>query len=139
MFAVPYVPFAWDTDDTVYGEAIPNSAQRYRYLKSAFPQPLPTTLPMSKEAAFNYMRECMRIELRMRVCDARVDTFRSRLHALSVLTSFFREHSESVDSWSHVRDVALRSMTWSEKQQEFLDLVADRIYVRDANDRAGGF
>ena len=42
-----------DTDDTVYGESIPNSAHRYRYLKSAFPQPLPT-LPMSKDAAFAY-------------------------------------------------------------------------------------
>ena len=39
------------TDETVYGEAIPNTTRRYRYKKSAFPQPLPT-LPMSKEDAF---------------------------------------------------------------------------------------
>ena len=78
-----------DTDETVYGEAVPNSPHRYRYKKSAFPQPLPT-LPMSKEAAFHYMRDCMRIELRMRVCDARVDTFLSRLDALAALTKFLR-------------------------------------------------
>ena len=56
-----------DTDETVYGEAIPNSVHRYRYLKSVFSQLMPT-LPMSKEMAFDYMRECMRIDLRMRVC-----------------------------------------------------------------------
>ena len=87
LLAVSSVPSTWDTDETVYGEAIPNTPHRYRYKKSAFPQPLPT-LPMSKEVAFDYMRECMRIELRMRVCDARVDTFLARLQALAVLTNF---------------------------------------------------
>jgi len=124
-------------DDNVYGETIPNTTHRYRYLKSAFPQPLPT-LPMSKEAAFHYMRECMRIELRMRVCDARVDTFLSRLNALSVLTKFLRANPLSVEAWSHTRDVTLRPMTWSDKQQEFLDVVADRINVRDSSGMAGG-
>ena len=62
-----------DTDETVYGESIPNSVYRYRYLKSVFPQPLPT-LHMSKEAAFDYMRECMRIDLRMRVCVTHAST-----------------------------------------------------------------
>ena len=63
-----------DADSCVFGEAIPNTTNRYRYLKSAFPQPLPT-LPMSKEAGFHYMHAFMRIDLRMRVCDACVDTF----------------------------------------------------------------
>ena len=36
-----------DTDETVYGEAIPNTPHRYRYKKSAFPQPLPT-LPVER-------------------------------------------------------------------------------------------
>ena len=126
-----------DTDETVYGEAVPNSSHRYRYSKSAFPQPLPT-LPMSKEAAFDYMRECMRIELRMRVCDARVDTFLSRLHALAVLTNFLRAHPDRVDAWTRVRDVTLRAMTWSAKQEELLAIVADRINIRDASDLAGG-
>ena len=77
-----------DGDDNVYGETIPDATHRYRYLKSAFPQPLPT-LPMSKEVAFNYMKECMRMDLRMRVCDARVNTFLSRRDALSLLTNFY--------------------------------------------------
>jgi hypothetical protein len=77
-----------DKDDNVYGETIPNSTHRYRYKKSAFPQPLPT-LPMSKEVAFNYMKECMRIDLRMRVCDARVNTFLSRLDAIALFTNFY--------------------------------------------------
>ena len=126
-----------DTDETVYGEAIPDSTHRYRYLKSAFPQSLPT-LPMSKEVAFEYMCECMRIDLRMRVCDARADTFLTRLKALSVLTNFFRENPLSVEAWRRTRDVTLRPMTWSEKQDEFLAEVADRINIRDASDMAGG-
>ena len=101
-----------DTDETVYGEAIPNTTHRYRYKKSAFPQPLPT-LPMSKEVAFEYMCNCMVTELRMRVCDARVATFVSRLGALSVLTKFFREHPLSLADWHKVRNVTLRPMTWS--------------------------
>ena len=56
-----------DEDDKVYGETIPDSTHRYRYLKSAFPQSLPS-LPMSKELAFNYKKECMRMDLCMRVC-----------------------------------------------------------------------
>lgn len=36
-----------DTDDTMYGETMPNTVHRYLSLKSAFPQPLPT-LPISK-------------------------------------------------------------------------------------------
>ena len=67
-----------DTDETVYGEAIPGSTHRYRYSKFAFPQPLPT-LPMSNEVAFAYMSNCMQTDLRMRVCDARVATFLARL------------------------------------------------------------
>ena len=90
-----------DEDDNVYGEAIPNTIHRYRYKKSAFPQPLPT-LPMSEEIAFEYMRSCMVIELRKRVCDARVGTFVSRLEALSVLTKFFREHPGSFADWQKV-------------------------------------
>ena len=70
-----------DTDETVYGETIPDTTHRYRYKRSVFPQPLPT-LPMSKEVAFEYMRACMVTDLRMRVCDARVATFVSRLEAL---------------------------------------------------------
>ena len=126
-----------DEDDKVYGETIPDTTRRYRYLKSAFPQPLPT-LPMSKEVAFNYMRECMRIEMRMRVCDARVDTFLSRLDALAVLTNFLRANPLKVEAWRHVRDVTLRPMTWSDKQQEFLNVVADGVNVRDSSDMAAG-
>ena len=126
-----------DTDETVYGEAIPNSTHRYRYLKSAFPQPLPT-LPMSKELAFAYMSDCMRTDLRMRVCDARVATFLSRLQAIAVLTKSLRANPLSVEAWRTTRDVALRPMNWSGKQQEFLDAVAERINVRDSSDMAGG-
>ena len=127
-----------DTDDTVYGESIPNSVHRYRYLKSAFPQPLPT-LPMSKEAAFDYMRECMRIDLRMRVCDARVDTFLARLEAIAVLTKSFRANPLSVQAWRTRDDVELRTMKWSAEQEEFLAIVADRINVRDPTDMAATF
>ena len=126
-----------DTDETVYGETIPNSSHRYRYLKSAFPQPLPT-LPMSREVAFGYMRDCMRTDLRMRVCDARVDTFLSRLEAIAMLTNFFRAKPLSLEAWRTTNDVTLRPMQWSAKQQEFLDLVADRINVRDSIDMVGG-
>ena len=91
LLAVSDVPVTWDTDETVYGAAIPNTPHRYRYKKSAFPQPLPA-LPMSTEVAYDYMRDCMRLELRMRICDARVDTFMARLEALPVLTNFFRAH-----------------------------------------------
>jgi len=115
----------------VYGEAIPNTVHRYRYLKTAFPQPLPT-LPMSKEAAFIYMRECMRIDLRMRICDARVDTFLTRLDALSVLTNFFRANPLSVEEWRKRPDVTLRDVAWSDEQSEFLTMVADNIMVRDS-------
>ena len=126
-----------DGDHNLYGETIPDGTHRYRYLKSAFPQPLPT-LPMSKEVAFNYMKECMRMDLRMRVCDARVNTFLSRLDALSLLTNFLRANPSSLEAWRHTRDVTLRPMTWSGKQQEFLDIVADRINIRDSSDMAAG-
>ena len=43
-----------DADDCVFGEAIPNTTRRYRYARSAFPQPLPA-LPMSREVAFGCM------------------------------------------------------------------------------------
>ena len=122
-----------DTDETVYGEAIPNSVHRYRYLKTAFPQPLPT-LPMSKEAAFTYMRECMRIDLRMRICDARVDTFLTRLDAMSVLTKFFRANPLSVEEWRKRPDVTLRDVAWSDEQPKFLTMVADNIVVRDSGE-----
>jgi hypothetical protein len=122
-----------DTDETVFGEIIPNTTHRYRYLKSAFPHTL-QTLPMSKEAAFDYMRLCMRIDLRMRICDARVDTFLARLEALSVLTKFFRANPLSAEEWRKRREVTLRDVEWSEKQQEFLDIVADSINVRDSGE-----
>ena len=93
---------------------------------------------MSKEAAFHYMRECMRTELRMRVGDARVETFLSRLDALSLLTNYFRSSPQSVEAWRHTRDVTLRPMKWSDKQQEILDIVADRINIRDSSDLAAG-
>ena len=127
-----------DTDENVYGESIPGTTHRYRYKKSAFPQTLPT-LPMSKEIAFAYMRDCMRIDLRMRICDARVDTFVSRLEALTLLTKFFRAHPQSLAAWQTPIKATLRPMTWSDKQQEFLDIVADRIHIRDSSDLAGGF
>ena len=91
---------------------------------------------MSEEVAFNYMKDCMRIGLRMRVCDARVDTFLTRLDALSVLTNYFREYPESLEDWRPPPYVTLRAITWSDKQQEFLDYVADRINIRDSNDMA---
>ena len=122
-----------DNDETVYGETIPNGTHRYRYLKSAFPQPLPT-LPMSKEVAFHYMKECMRIDLRMCVCDARVDTFLSRLDALSVFTNFLPSNPQSVEEWRRKSDVALRDVKWSDKQQEFLDIVAQSINVIDSGE-----
>ena len=126
-----------DTDETVYGENIPNTPHRYRYKKSAFPQPLPA-LPMSKEVAFDYMRLCMCLELRMRICDARVDTFMARLQALSLLTNFFRAHPESVDEWRKRPEATLRPMNWSAEQEEFLAIVADRINIRDSSDMAAG-
>ena len=126
-----------DTDETVYGEAIPGSTHRYRYSKSAFPQPLPT-LPMSKEVAFAYMCDCMQTDLPMRVCDARVATFLSRLQAIAVLTNTFRANPLPVEAWRTAPDVTLRSMQWSGKQREFLDAVAERINVRDSSDMAGG-
>ena len=78
------------------------------------------------------------MDLRMRVCDARVNTFLSRLDALSLLTKFVRANPSSLEAWRHTRDVTLRSMTWSGKQQEFLDAVADRINIRDSSDMAAG-
>ena len=54
---------------------------------------------MSKEVAFEYMRACMVTDLRMRVRDARVASFVSRLEALSWLTKFFREHPQSIADW----------------------------------------
>ena len=95
LLAVSDGPITGDGDDNVYGETIPNTTHRYRYKKSVVPQPLPTLL-MSKEVAFEYMCNRMVTELRMRVCDARVATFVSRLGALSVLTKFFREHPLSL-------------------------------------------
>ena len=74
----------------------------------------------------------------MRVCDARVDMYPSRLDALSLLTKLFRTWPLSVEAWRATRDVTLRPMTWSEKQSEFLDIVASRINVRDSSDMAGG-
>ena len=93
---------------------------------------------MSKEAAFDYMRDCMRIDLRMRICDERVDTFVSMLQALAALTNFFRAHTQSLAAWQKPITATLRPMTWSDKQQEFLDIVADRINIRDSSDLAGG-
>jgi hypothetical protein len=93
---------------------------------------------MSKKAAFDYMRECMRIDLRMRVCDARVDTFLSRLEAIAVLTRSFHENPLSVEAWRTTSDVKLRTMNWSDEQEEFLDIVADSINVRDSTAMAAG-
>lgn len=67
-----------DADDCVFGEAIPNTTRRYRYARSAFTQPLPA-LPMSRAVAFGYMLERMCVDLRMKVSDARVYTFESRM------------------------------------------------------------
>ena len=120
------------TQTIVFGETIPNTTHRYRYLKSAFPQPLPT-LPMSREDAIRYMRECMRVDLRMRVCDARVDTFMARLDAISMWTVFVRASPLSVEPWRHPGDVTLRPMRWSSKPQGILDNVADRTNIRDSN------
>ena len=65
--------------------------------------------------------------------------FLSRLEAPSVLTKCFNVFPLSVEAWRHTRDATLRPMTWSgKKQQEFLDIVADRINIRDSNDLAGG-
>ena len=126
-----------DTDDCVFGETIPKTNHRYRYKKVAFPHPLPT-LPMSREAAFQYMVLCMCCDLRMRVADARVATFTSRMRALALLTNSFRSAPLSVADWHRASEVVLQPRQWSEKQQEFLDHVADRICVRDAADMAGG-
>lgn len=84
------------------------------------------------------MRGCMRIEFLMRVCDARVDTLLSRLEALSALTKFFHAFPLSVEARRHTRDVTLRPVTWSRKQQGFLDIVADRINIQGSSDLAGG-
>jgi len=127
-----------DTDDCVFGETIPKTNHRYRYKKVAFPHPLPT-LPMSRETAFTYMLLCMACDLRMRVADARVATFASRMRALALLTNSFRSAPMSVADWHRASEVVLQPRQWSEKQQEFLDYVADRICVRDASDMAGGF
>jgi len=77
-------------------------------------------------------------ELRMRVCDARVATFVSRLGALSVLTKFFREHPLSLADWHKVEKVTLRPMTWSDAQSEFLKVVKEHVDVRDSSDMAAG-
>ena len=109
-----------DEDDCVFGEAIPNTTRRYRYGRSAFPQPLPA-LPMSREVAFGYMLECMCIDLRMRVSDARVYTFKSRMEAIGYLKNRFRSEPLSIDAWRHTRNVVLEPRAWSGEQQEFLD------------------
>ena len=126
-----------DTPECVFGEAIPNTTSRYRYCRNVFPRPLPT-LPMSKDVAFDYLVECMCVELRMRVCGARVHTFTSRMKAMALLTNRLRREPLSVAAWEQTRDVVLEPRTWSDKQQEFLDVVADRINIRDSSDLAGG-
>ena len=93
---------------------------------------------MSKEVAFDYMRQCMCLELRMRICDARVDTFMARLQALSLLTNFFRANPGAVGEWRKRPEATLRPMNWSAEQEEFLAIVADRINIRDSSDTAAG-
>ena len=112
-----------DTDETVYGETIPNISHRYRYLKSVVPQTL-LTLPMSQEVAFDYMRECMRIDLRKRVSDARVDASLSRLEALSLLKKKIRANPRSLEDWRPPQEVKL------------LNIIAERIIIRDSKDLA---
>ena len=126
-----------DTAECVFDEAIPNTTSRYRYCRNVFPRPLPT-LPMTKDAAFDYLLECMCVDLRMWVCDARVHAFTSRMKAMALLTNHFRREPLSVAAWEQTRNVVLEPRAWSEKQQEFLDVVADRINVRDSSDLAGG-
>ena len=63
-----FLPFG-NKDENAYGEIIQSTSHRYRYFQSAFPQPL-QTLPMMREVAFQYMRGCMQIDVRMRVRDA---------------------------------------------------------------------
>ena len=103
-----------DTAECVLGETIPNTTSRYRYCRNVFPRPLPT-LPMSKDVAFDYLLECMCVDLRMRVCDARVPTFVSRMKAMAPLTNHFRREPLSVVAWEQTRDVVLEPRTWSDK------------------------
>ena len=81
---------------------------------------------------------CMCCGLRMRVVDARVATFTSRMHALALLTNSFRGDPRKVAVWHRANEVVLEPRQWSAKQQDFLNFVADRICVRDASDMAGG-
>ena len=55
-----------------------------------------------------------------------------------MLTNFVRAQPQSLAAWHRPMKVTLRPMTWSDKQQEFLDIVADRINIRDSSDLAGG-
>ena len=80
----------------------------------------------------------MCLELRMRICDARVDTFMARLQALSLLTNFFHANSAAVGEWRKRPEATLRPMNWSAEQEEFLAIVADRINIRDSSDTAAG-
>ena len=43
-----------------------------------------------------------------------------------------------MEAWRTTQDVKLRTMTWSDEQEEFLDIVADSINVRDSTAMAAG-
>ena len=80
----------------------------------------------------------MCIDLRMRVSDARVYTFKSRMAALGYLTSRFRSEPLSSDAWRHTRNFVLEPREWPGEQSEFLDYVEEHINIRDSTDLAGG-
>ena len=60
------------------------------------------------------------------------------LKPLAVLAKFFRAHPLSLETWRQTRDVTLRPMKRSDKQEEFVNIVAKRINITDSNDLAGG-
>ena len=95
------------------------TVHRYRYLKLVFPEALPILL-MSKYVAFEYMRECMRIEFCMRVCDARVDIFVSRVDALWLLRCHaVRVYYRWKRGGTFEMSVTFRNMNWPNAQQIF--------------------